>query len=139
MRLPDERCQLLLAVYPAFVAALPIVSSCSDAQYANSPKSLLLDNTITELRDEIRKVAVTFNEEVAQCELLPELFDDARIALDLLLCFFDGLVHSSIAEITPNEYKDEVFFNCDFVLPVVGIITSGIESTAADRAVPQPR
>ncbi|RSM17130.1 hypothetical protein CDV31_004023 [Fusarium ambrosium] len=96
-----EQCQLFLAVYPAFVEALPIISTSSNIQSTDIPVStytLSLDNLITELRDEVKKIGIIFNEEDARCELRDELFQDARNALDQILFFFEDLVHDGITD-----------------------------------------
>ncbi|RMJ16652.1 hypothetical protein CDV36_003673 [Fusarium kuroshium] len=105
-----EQCQLFLAVYPAFVEALPIISTSSNIQSTDTPVStytLSLDNLITELRDEVKKIGIIFNEEDARCELRDELFQDARNALDQILFFFEDLVHDGITDKSPTIYGYE--------------------------------
>ena len=118
----DERCRLLFVVYPIFVEALPTVSapSCQPSQFADGPipgeTTLSRDNFITELRDEIKKIGINFNEEDALCELQKEVFQDAVIALDQILFLFEdlvherlgNLVHDSLANVIPNDSKNEV-------------------------------
>lgn len=134
-----EQCQLFLTVYPAFVEALPIISSSSNTQSTDIPVSaytLSLDNLITELRDEIKKIGITFNEEDTQCELHDELFQDARDALDQILFLFEDLVHDGITEKNPNVYGNEVCFeSLDSLVDM--LIWS--DTAAIDADIPQTR
>jgi hypothetical protein len=114
MRLGGEgNCQLLLAVYPAFVRALPVISTPPPGQYADNPvasSTLALDNLITELRDEIKKIGISFNEAYAECELQDELYRQGRDAVDQVLFHFEDLVHDSIMDGDSDIYGNEVFF-----------------------------
>ncbi|KAL8364562.1 hypothetical protein RB595_003717 [Gaeumannomyces hyphopodioides] len=110
----DERCRLLFAVYPAFVEALPTIFEpmWTAPPYASGPvpsaAALSRDNAITELRDEIKKIGITINEEGALCELQDESFQDARDALVQILFHFEkNLVCDSIAKAIPEYSESE--------------------------------
>lgn len=112
----NERYRLLFAVYPAFVEALPTISEptrpaspCTSGP-ARSATTLLQDNFITELRDEIKKIGITFNEGDALCELQDELLQDALNALHQILSLFESLVRDNVAKAFPECFESEVRF-----------------------------
>lgn len=85
----DEKCQLLLAVHPVIVDALPAISQDSSVRLVN-------DNRIRLLRSEIKTISMTFSEEVANCKLSNEAFKEGCDSLDNLLCFYETLINNSI-------------------------------------------
>ncbi|KAH6975802.1 hypothetical protein EDB80DRAFT_541772, partial [Ilyonectria destructans] len=95
----DERCQLLFAVHSTFVEALPAVSESSNALPVD-------DNLITLLRNEIKMITITFNEEDAECELSDKSFHDARDSLDCILYLFENLVDECILLDTDSDHKN---------------------------------
>ena len=99
----DTRCQLLLAVYPAFVEALPSVSTpqhntsglIPPGGLTPSAATLSRDNYITELRDEFRKIGLTFSlEDALSCDLTGESLLNTRNALDQLLFHLEDLIQT---------------------------------------------
>lgn len=123
-----EQCQLLLAVYPAIVDALPLISTPP----SSSPEDerlyldiLSLDNLKTELRDEIKKIGINFKLEDAQryftiqdvdSERRDDSLDDALNALDLILHLFESLVgetilHDNNVKVGPQASKNATFPN----------------------------
>ena len=108
----DGRCRLLFDVYPAFVEALPTISeprAASEYGYPiRSADAQSRDNYITQLRDEIKNIGLTFKEEYALCELQNELSQEAGNMLDVILFCFQDLVYDRIAQAVPESLENEV-------------------------------
>ncbi|KAK1242370.1 hypothetical protein MKX07_000356 [Trichoderma sp. CBMAI-0711] len=96
MRLSQDsggRIELLLAIHPAFVDALPA---------ADSGASLQDNNCITLLRHEISMMAIIFDSNLSEEDLSEDDFYACVDSLDSILSQFENLVDASILS-EPNE------------------------------------
>jgi hypothetical protein len=95
----DERCQLLFTVHPTVVEALPAISESSSSR-------LMDENLITLLRNEIKMITITLNEEVARCELSDKSFHDGRDRLNGILYLFENLVNECILHDMDSDHHE---------------------------------
>ncbi|KAL7819526.1 serine protease [Trichoderma aethiopicum] len=108
MRLSQDtggRSELLLAIHPAFVDALPA---------ADSGSSLQDNNCITLLRHEISMMAIIFDSGIAEQDLSEEEFALCTDSLDSILSQFENLVDEAILSEVTDGGKDSHELQADF-------------------------
>jgi hypothetical protein len=84
------RCQLLSAVHPSFVYALPTVCPTSSIEDVNS---------ITLLRNAMNMIPIAFNDRYAEYSLSERAYQDGFEALNDILCLFETLVNDDLPDL----------------------------------------
>lgn len=110
----NEYYRLLEDVLPSYLAALPSASGLHHFTDAD----LRRENTVRELRTEIKSVNDVFTDIYRYCDLQGELLKDVECALELLLFAFDGLADDTITVWIPTVRNTDINVSIqDRILP----------------------
>lgn len=109
------RCELLFAIHPAFVGALPAASSSSSIQE---------NNYITLLRHEISMMTMIFNPECTEQYLSEDAFCACTESLDSILILFEDLIAGTIS-VGVDHSRDKLHTEFPKLVALKGHISSG--------------